>query len=332
MDFSLTDEQVLLRDTARALFTKECPPELLRAHIDDPSVATPLWTHTREFAALADGPCTDLCLFAEEAGYVAAPGPFFATVALFAPVAAAAGSALHDGAVAGELTGTVALAGADGAWRVNADAVKTFVPEVDRVDWVAIVSPGPEVTIVATDAVASRFVKTVDFSRRLFEVDSTGASGERHTIDEAVLTSIVEAATVVLAAETVGVARRLFDMALAYAKERYQFDVPIGSFQAIQHKLADTSLAVERATAAVHYAAMTIDADDADRHRAAHVAKAAAGSAAMKAAKDSAQVHGGIGYTWEHDLHLYIRRATGAEHWMGTTDWHHDRLADLLLA
>jgi alkylation response protein AidB-like acyl-CoA dehydrogenase len=186
--------------------------------------------------------------------------------------------------------------------------------------------------LVPGGTLPTRQLRIVDFSRRLFEVDATDATGERHALSEDALTSAVERATVALAAETVGTARRLFDMALAYAKERYQFDVPIGSFQAIQHKLADTSLAVERATAAAQYAAMTLDADDSERHRAAHVAKAAAGTAAMRAVKDSVQVHGGIGYTWEHDLHLFIRRATGSEHWMGTTDWHHDRLADLLLA
>ena len=109
-----------------------------------------------------------------------------------------------------------------------------------------------------------------------------------------------------------------------------QFDVPIGSFQAIQHKLADMALDLERASSAVHYAAMTIDADDADRHRAVHVAKAAAGDAAKRCAKDGIQIHGGIGYTWEHDLHLFIRRAYASESCFGTSDWHHDRLADLL--
>jgi alkylation response protein AidB-like acyl-CoA dehydrogenase len=157
------------------------------------------------------------------------------------------------------------------------------------------------------------------------------------------------------AAETVGVARRCFDMALAYAKERVQFGVPIGSFQAIQHKLADMSLLVERATAAVHYAAMTVDATEqgaqqvggadardlhalahspsvSDRARAAHVAKAAAGEAARRNLKDSMQIHGGIGYTWEHDLHLFLRRATASEYLFGTTGHHHDRIADLLFA
>ena len=107
--------------------------------------------------------------------------------------------------------------------------------------------------------------------------------------------------------------------------------MPIGSFQAIQHKLAEMSLALERATAAVHYAAMSVDADDVDRTRACHVAKAAAGVAARRILKDGIQIHGGIGYTWEHDLHLYLRRATGDEYLLGTTGWHHDRIAALLI-
>ena len=119
-------------------------------------------------------------------------------------------------------------------------------------------------------------------------------------------------------------------MTLSYAKERRQFGVPIGSFQAIQHKLADMSLVLERATAAVHYAAMTVDAADDDRAKACHVAKAAAGEAGRRILKDGIQIHGGIGYTWEHDLHLFLRRATADEYLLGTTGWHHDRLADAL--
>ena len=172
---------------------------------------------------------------------------------------------------------------------------------------------------------------TEDPSRRLFEVDTRSVTTAAQALPDDVLDGVMERATIALAADMVGTARHLFDAALAYAKERYQFDVPIGSFQAIQHKLAEASLAVERAESAVQYAAMTVDATDPSRHRAAHVAKAAAGTAATRAAKDSIQVHGGIGYTWEHDLHLFIRRAYGSEHWLGTSDWHHDRLADLLI-
>jgi alkylation response protein AidB-like acyl-CoA dehydrogenase len=328
VDFTLSPDQELLRDTARQLLRRECPPELLRAHIDDPAAADPLWRHLRDFTALGDGPLTDLCLFAEETGYVAAPGPFFPTAALFSPLLGALGHELLAPAVAGEVTGTIAVAGTDGVWQANDDRVKTFVPEADRVDWVAVVSSGPVVTLVQSPSV--RRVATVDFSRRMFEVEVGPDAGPAQSVDLEAFETVLERATVALAAEMAGTARRLFDMALAYAKERVQFDVPIGSFQAIQHKLADVALDLERATSAVYYAAMAIDAKDADRHRATHVAKAAAGAAATRAAKDGIQIHGGIGYTWEHDLHLFIRHAYGSEAWLGTRDWHHDRLAELL--
>jgi alkylation response protein AidB-like acyl-CoA dehydrogenase len=330
VNFALSGHQELLRDTARALLARECPTSLLRAHMSDPSAADPLWAHLREYAALGGGPLTDLHLFLEETGYVAAPGPFFATTALFAPLLGALGHELLGSVLDGEATGTVAMAGADGVWAVNDEPVKTFVPEADRVVWVAVVSPGPAVTLVQSPP--NRFVGTIDTTRRLFDVDSAGAASAGAVgIDTGRLGDVLERATVALAAEMVGTARRLFEMTLGYAKERTQFDVPIGSFQAIQHKLADTALDLERATSAVQYAAMTIDAADDDRHRATHVAKAAAGAAATRAAKDGIQIHGGIGYTWEHDLHLFIRRAYGAEHWLGTRAWHHDRLADLLI-
>jgi alkylation response protein AidB-like acyl-CoA dehydrogenase len=329
VDFTLSEDQALLRDTARQLLQRECPTTLLRAYIDDAAAADPLWRHLRDFAALGDGPLTDLCLFVEETGYVAAPGPFFSTAALFAPLLAAAGHELLPSVLAGETTGTAAIAGSDGIWRPNDDPVKTFVPEADRVDWVAVVSSGPAVALVQSPPV--RRVETVDLTRRVFEVDASSLAGAAQPVDAEVLESVLGRATVALAAEIVGTARRLFDMTLGYAKERVQFDVPIGSFQAIQHKLADMALDLERATSAVAYAAMTIDAKDADRHRATHVAKAAAGAAAKRAAKDGIQIHGGIGYTWEHDLHLFIRRAYASEHLLGTSDWHHDRLADLLI-
>jgi alkylation response protein AidB-like acyl-CoA dehydrogenase len=329
MDFTLSEDQELLRDTARQLLARECPTTLLRSYIDDPTAADPLWRHLRDFAALGDGPLTDLCLFVEETGYVAAPGPFFPTAALFAPLLAALGDDLLPSVLSGEVTGTVAMAGGDGVWLPNDDTVKTFVPEADRVDYVAVVSTGPVVALVHSPV--TRRVQTVDFTRRQFEVEVPAGSERRQAIDPGALETVLERATVALGGEMVGTARRLFDMTLAYAKERVQFDVPIGSFQAIQHKLADMALDLERATSAVSYAAMTIDAKDADRHRATHVAKAAAGAAAKRAAKDGIQIHGGIGYTWEHDLHLFIRHAYVSEHWLGTSDWHHDRLAELLI-
>jgi len=329
MDFSLTPDQELLRDTAHAMLAKECPTSVLRAHIDDPGAADPLWQHLREFAGLATGSCADLHLFAEELGYVAAPGVFLPTVALAAPVLAAAGDERLDALAAGEATATLALAGPDGIWRPNDAPVKTFVAEADRVDWIVVVDDGPSVRVVPAGEARLRPVQTVDFSRRMFEVDAPGSSA---AVDADALEAALDRMTAVVATELVGTARRMFDMALAYAKERIQFDVPIGSFQAIQHRLAECSLAVERALAATQYAAMTVDADDAGRRRAVHVAKAAAGAAATRAAKDSAQVHGGIGFTWEHDIHLFIRHAYGTEAWLGPTSWHLDQLGDALFA
>jgi alkylation response protein AidB-like acyl-CoA dehydrogenase len=340
MNFSLSDDQVLLRDTARALLAKECPPSLVRAHIDDPKAYEPLWTHLKEWSALADGPCTDLCFFLEETGYVAAPGPFFATTAMFAPVLQAVGHELLPQVLAGEATGTLAMAGAAGEWTPNDEPVKTFVAEAETVDWIAVVDTGdagPRLRIVRAADVKTRETRMFNWSRRLYEVDVAGVDEPAVALSDDARERVMQRATVALSAEMVGCTRRLLDMSVAYAKERVQFDHPIGSFQAIQHRLAECSLAVERAIAAVQYAAMTIDADDGstsaeERARAVHVAKASAGAAAMRATKDSAQVHGGIGYTWEHDLHLYFRRAVASEFWLGTSAWHHDRLAELLFA
>jgi hypothetical protein len=334
MDFTPTPDQELLRETSRSLFANECPPSLVRAHIDDPAAADALSTHLREFAGLAGGPVTDLCIFVEESGYAAAPGPFFASTVLFTPLLLELDHELAPAALHGEVTGTVAIAGRDGIWLANDDPVKTFVPEADRVDQIAVVTGAPAVAVVEADSLAARPVEMLDQSRRMFEVDMSAldSPGSATPVATAVLDDWLARATTALAADAVGTARRLFDMTLAYAKERYQFDVPIGSFQAIQHKLADMSLDLERAASAVQYAAMTHVAGDADRFRAAHVAKAAAGTAAMRAVRDGIQIHGGIGYTWEHDLHLYLRRAIASDTWMGNRDWHHDRLADLLIA
>ncbi|MGZ4753532.1 MAG: acyl-CoA dehydrogenase family protein [Acidimicrobiia bacterium] len=329
MDFALTGEQELLRESTRALLARECPTSLVRAHMDDLGAAAPLWEHLRSFSALGVGPAVDVCLFMEELGYVCAPSPFFASAVLAAPVLDAIGSDLLPAVLGGELSATVAIAGPEGNWVLSDDEFKSFVPDAATGD--AVLATDGAGVVSRLDAPDLRRLETIDPSRPLYDVRTDGSSSIVGTITAAELEGILARATVALSAELVGTARRLLEMALAYAKDRYQFGVPIGSFQAIQHKLADMSLDVERAWSAVYYAAMTVDADDADRPRAVHVAKAAAGEAAKRAAKDGIQIHGGIGYTWEHDLHLFMRRAFGTEALLGTTGWHHDRLADLLI-
>lgn len=323
MNFALSDDQELVRDSARTLLQGECTSELVRAHGDDPSTADPLWKHLSQWLELAEGPLVDLCLFLEEAGAVLLPGPFFPTVALYRPLMRAAG---ED---AGSEPGTVALAGPSGEWTVSDDRTRTFVLEADRVERIAIVVPGPGV--IGTDPLPARPVETIDSTRRVFDLEVPRGARAAASLDGTLLADVVERATVALAADMVGSARRMLELSVDYAKERVQFGHPIGSFQAVQHRLADVALEVERATAAVYYAAMAHDALDGDRRRAAHVAKAAAGAAATRAAKDAVQIHGGVGYTWEHDLHLYVRRAYASEYLLGTRSWHHERMADLVI-
>lgn len=337
MDFTLSDEQELLRTTARALMANECPPSLVRAHIDDRHAADAIWDdHLRDWVALGEGSLVDLCLFVEEMGAALTPGPFFATTALFVPLLRAIGHDDATAAVAGEVVGTVAMAGSDGLWTVNDDPQRTFVLDIDRCGHVAVVLPGPSVAVLRTSTLLERGgfieeIETLDTTRRTSLVTlPDGLEADAIAIDPAALDTVVAGATVVLGAELMGAARWLEQASVAYAKERVQFGRPIGSFQGVQYKLVDMALDFERALAAVYYAAMAVDAGDPDRVRAVHVAKAAAGRAARHNARDALQVHGGIGYTYEHDLHLYLRRAYACDALLGPTAWHEDRLADLL--
>ncbi len=338
MDFSLSEEQDLLVDTARAMFANECPPELVRGVAAEPDLARQLFDrHLRDWVALAapvpDGSMVDLSLFLIEAGAAVAPGPFLTTAGCFVPLLRGAGHELADDATAGAVTGTVALAGPDGVW-VSVDAPeRTQVIDAHLVDRVAVVTPGPGLVVVEASSLALQRIETLDMAREWFTlvVDDELLAGAT-PLDPTVLDDAVERATVAVAADAVGAARWLIDSAVAYAKERIQFGRPIGSFQAVQHKLVDAALAYEEAAAAVAHAAMCIDADDPDRHRAVHVAKALSGLGARRAARDALATFGGIGFTWEHDLHLHLRRAYGDDALCGTHEWHLDRLADLLLA
>ncbi|MBV8161379.1 MAG: hypothetical protein JO265_10695 [Acidimicrobiia bacterium] len=305
MDFTLSEEQELLRDTARALLEKECPISLVRAYQDDASAAETLWKHLAEWTELGGGPLVDLCLFLEETGAVLAPGPFFATTVLWAPLGL-------------EGTGTVLFA---------REPAMPYTLELDAVDSVAVVTDDGFGRHGPVPAKLPPVVPSIDWTRHLFDA----ASGVQRGSDRVDRRALLERAYVGLSAELLGTTRWLLRHTIDYAKQRYQFDRPIGSFQAIQHKIADMALAYEEAWSAVYYAAMCLDAGDDERHRATHVAKIMAGGAATRAAKDGIQVHGGIGYTWEHDLHLYIRRAYASEHLFGTSDWHRDRLAELIL-
>ena len=293
----------------RGLLARECPPALLRAHIKDLSAADPLWDHLKEFSELGIGPTVDLCVFMEELGFVAAPGPFFASAVLGAPLLDALDSDLLPKVLNGAQTVTVALAGADGQWVMNAEAGG---PSCEAATVDLVVAVAGDGTVVLLDHPSVRRVETIDTARPLYEVDASAGGTSIGRIDPATLDEVLAHATVALAAEMVGTARRLLAMTLQYAKDRHQFGVPIGSFQAVQHKLADMSLDVERAWSAVYYAAMTVEVGDDDRHRAVHVAGAAGEAAARGQGRHSDprrdRVHGSTTST-SHAPRLRLRGA-----------------------
>src|SRR4051794_28880123 len=210
--------------------------------MDDPSAADPLWRHLRDWVVLGNGPLVDHCLFLEECGAVAAPGPYFATSALFLPLARLLGEDSSD------VTGTVAWAGVDGLWTLDdpVNATRTFVLEADRVDRIAVRGANGALSIVDAAGVATRRVGSLDSTRRLFEIEAPDGGRVVEGLE-----SWLQRATVALAAELLGTARTLLERTIQYAKERVQFDVPIGGFQAVQHKLAEVALAVERGWSAV---------------------------------------------------------------------------------
>ena len=306
----------------------------------------------------------ELAVVVEELGRVLAPGPFVPTVTQFAPVVAEAGSPEQQerflgGIAAGELTGTLALveeSGSIDAGHVTTAATpdgdgfvlegaKEMVVEASTADEIAVIArtPGTQgddgvgAFVVSRADVRLDPVDALDATRPLARVALDGVRigadrvlGEPGPATAAAVRRAVEVAATALAVETVGAAQAIFDITLAYAKQREQFGAPIGSFQAIKHKFADMLVALERARATSYFAALTIAEDDGRRALATSTAKAAAGDCAALLAKEGIQIHGGIGYTWEHDMHLYVRRVKSSSLLFGNAAQHRARVADLI--
>ena len=306
----------------------------------------------------------ELAVVVEELGRVLAPGPFVPTVTQFAPVVAEAGSPEQQerflgGIAAGEITGTLALveeSGSIDAGHVTTTATpdgdgfvlegpKEMVVEASTADEIAVIArtPGTQgddgvgAFVVSRADVRLDPVDALDATRPLARVALDGvrigadrALGDPGPATAAAVRRAVEVAATALAVETVGAAQAIFDITLAYAKQREQFGAPIGSFQAIKHKFADMLVALERARATSYFAALTIAEDDGRRALATSTAKAAAGDCAALLAKEGIQIHGGIGYTWEHDMHLYVRRVKSSSLLFGNAAQHRARVADLI--
>jgi alkylation response protein AidB-like acyl-CoA dehydrogenase len=303
-------------------------------------------------------------ILAEEIGRVIAPGPLLATATQFVPAVREAGTAEQRarflGAVAaGECSGSLAVTERIGSFDPAAvtttyvvdgtdvllSGEKRFVVEGDSVDELVVIAREPgssgddgvRAIVVPVSAVRTKPVHSLDGSLRAVHVDLDGvrvesnrALGDGTSSSTAALRRALEEATVATALELVGIAQTIFDVTLDYAKQREQFGVPIGSFQAIKHKFADMIVMLERARATGYFAALTIAEDDPRRTTATSVAKVAAGECQRLLSKEGIQIHGGIGYTWEHDMHLYVKRAKSLEPLFGSSSTHRSRIADLL--
>ena len=186
---------------------------------------------------------------------------------------------------------------------------------------------------VAAPGVAKAPVVSLDMTRQLCDLsfdDAPGTLIAAGTAASQALGAALSAGAAALAAEQVGLAQRCLDMTLAYVKERRQFARPVGSFQALKHRLADVWIAVSQARAASRYAAACLASGDPDAAVAVAVAKAYCSEAAVHAAQECVQLHGGIGFTWEHPAHLYLKRAKADSIGFGTPDAHRAALADLV--
>ncbi|MBM3676126.1 MAG: acyl-CoA dehydrogenase family protein [Actinobacteria bacterium] len=307
----------------------------------------------------------ELAVVVEEAGRALAPTPLLPTISQLVPAIRECGSRAQHEALLRPVaergaTGTLAVAEAGGGTDPAAttatatpqpdggyvlDGSKHFVMEASAATEVVVVARTPGSTgddgvgafVVPAGALAIRPFAELDPSRELATVGLDGVSvpadrvlGTPGPATAAALRRAVEEATVALALESVGTAQTVFDISLEYAKQREQFGVPIGSFQAIKHKFADMLVLLERARALGYFAALTIAEDDERHTLATSMAKAAAGDAIARIAKEGIQVHGGIGYTWEHDMHLYVRRLESDAVLFGGATAHRAVVADLI--
>ena len=300
----------------------------------------------------------ELAIVLEELGRHAAPGPFVATVTQFAPLVIEAAGPGHAAELLADVaqggtTGTVAVDEGAGTWdpaSVRATArrdgdnlvlsgTKHYVVDgatADEIATVVLLDGEARVVLVPGSSVQAHEVVPIDPGVRHSTI---ALDGVRVPADRlmgsgdatAAARRAVEESVAAIAAVTLGACQRIFDIINAHAKERIQFGVPIGSFQAVKHKLADMYRDIERARVLVYYAALTLAEDHPDRTLASSMAKAAAGEAQRRCVQDGLQLAGGIGYTWEHDLHLFLRRAKVGELHFGSASHHRRNVARLSL-
>jgi alkylation response protein AidB-like acyl-CoA dehydrogenase len=348
MHFAFTEQQTEFRDAVRAVLAKECTTDDLRAAYAAPSARTPRWTTLADLGVVGlSTPAghgglglglVDLVPLLEEAGRVALPEPLLETAALAAPLLAELAAAPNAGAVdpgpwleamaAGDAAAAVGPVSGGDAPVAAGDGADLFVlAAAGGPHGVELHALGaPEVTVTA--------VASLDPTRRLAAVDWSPTPGTRLASGPAAAAALIrtaDRAAVSTAAELLGLSERMITMAADYAKERHQFGRAIGGFQAVKHLLAGAQVKLEFARPLVYGAAWALDEDEPTASRASSTAKAYASDAATEAARVALQVHGAIGYTWECDLHLFLKRAWAlSEAWGSAADHRAAVLASLV--
>lgn len=312
----------------------------------------------------AGGSFLDLVVILEETGKSLLPGPFFATALLGTTAILAGGSDAQKAALLPKIvegTHVVTLALAEKSGRYDAAGVtlaatakgndftlsgeKMFVPDAHVADQLIVAArtggSGEEgITLFLVDAKAPGVtitqLKTVDMTRRQCHIAFQDVAVARAQVlgevgkGWSVLRRVLDQAMAGLSAEMVGTGQKALDMAVAYAKERVQFGKPIGSFQAVKHKCVDMMVQVENARSLTYYAAWTVDENTEEARQAVPMAKAYCSDMCKTVASEAIQVHGGIGFTWEHDMHLFYRRGLASEAAFGSAPTHREVVAQTL--
>ena len=360
MNFDLTDEQQMLQAAARDFLASRLNSEKIRAlAASDDAFSSDLWKEISDLgwpgllvSAEHGGQelgVIELAVLMEQVGYALTPGPLFSNMLAAIALEAAATEDQRERwlapVAAGEKRGTIALwdrgAGwtpaditldpesANGGFTLNGE--KLFVLDAATADFLIVGATGDRRFIVETDApgVTITPTPTIDETRKQYavrldgvKVDEDAAFGSEGAMEEARIRAYTA-----LAAELAGVAQHALEMAVSYAKERKQFDRPIGAYQAVSHRCAQMLLETEGARSAAYYAAWAADNEPETAPLAASMAKAYASDAGTRVTGASLQVHGGIGFTWEHDIHLYLKRAQADAVMLGDSRWHRRQVA-----
>jgi alkylation response protein AidB-like acyl-CoA dehydrogenase len=308
VNFDFTDDQQAIKRTAKEFLADRFAPERVRELAEARAYDEEAWREMCElgwpgiFIDESHGGqglgVVELVILMEELGYALAPVPFLSNAAAGLAIQFAGTPELRErwlpGIASGETRGTVGLLS-------NGDA--RLVPDADGVDVIVIFTRGGGF-VVERSAADVEPIETMDPTRRFARVRADGGDpliGDGGDAPYRIATSV--------AAELTGVGQRAMEMAVAYARDRKQFGRPIGSYQAVSHRCAQMLLEVEGARSASYYAGWCADAEADTLPLAASMAKAYASDAGWRVAASSLQVHGGIGFTWEHDLHFFLKRA-----------------------